>query len=224
MELLFKFEEFEGPLDLLVYLVQKKQIDIRQLPISQLADDFLRYVNQMGELNLNVTSEFISTAAYLMELKSKSLLPSMSENEKREYEYKRELLFRRIEEYAKLKELTQVISEKGDVDQYPVKVPYVFPKIDEKRLVHVVKSALQEVDVKQKVYVIKRENYSIEKTMDEIKERYESIELFELLRDSNSRYEIIVKFLAILELLRLKEYDLDEDLVLRKVVNSDATT
>ncbi|HPC25793.1 MAG TPA: segregation/condensation protein A, partial [Fervidobacterium sp.] len=127
-------------------------------------------------------------------------------------------------EYAKLKELTQVISEKGDVDQYPVKVPYVFPKIDEKRLVHVVKSALQEVDVKQKVYVIKRENYSIEKTMDEIKERYESIELFELLRDSNSRYEIIVKFLAILELLRLKEYDLDEDLVLRKVVKSDATT
>ncbi|MGB4263100.1 MAG: segregation/condensation protein A [Fervidobacterium sp.] len=224
MELIFKFEQFEGPLDLLVYLVQRKEINIRQLPISQLADDFLRYVNQMDELNLNVTSEFISTAAYLMELKSKSLLPSMSEKEKKEYEYKRELLFRRVEEYAKLKQLTEQIAKDGDFDQYPVKVPYVFPKIDEKNLVRVVRSALQEVETKQKVYIIKKENYSIEKTMQEIKELYNSIELFELLKDSNSRYEVIVKFLAILELLRLKEYTLDDDSVLRKVVIDSATT
>jgi len=71
----------------------------------------LYYVNQMEELNLNVTSEFIATAAYLLELKSKSLLP-MSEKEKKEYEYKRELLIRRIEEYARLKELTEQIMNK----------------------------------------------------------------------------------------------------------------
>jgi segregation and condensation protein A len=222
MELLFKLEqlEFEGPLDLLLYLVQKKKIDIRQLSISQLADEFLYYVNQMEELNLNVTSEFIATAAYLLELKSKSLLP-MSEKEKKEYEYKRELLIRRIEEYARLKELTEQIMNKSSADQYPVKVPYTFPKVDEKKLVKIVKAALQEVEVKQKVYIIKKENYSLERIMEEIEEKYDVVNLFDLLRDSSSKYEIIVKFLAVLELLRFEKYTMDDDFVLRKVVRQD---
>lgn len=133
MDILFKLETFEGPLDLLLYLVQKKQIDIRQLSISQLADEFLYYINQMEEFNLNVTSEFISTAAYLLELKSKSLIPSLSDKERKEYEYKRELLFRRIEEYARLKQLAEELSRKDSAEQYPVKVLYTFPKVDEKK-------------------------------------------------------------------------------------------
>ncbi|WP_448376524.1 segregation and condensation protein A [Fervidobacterium sp.] len=220
MELVFKFEEFEGPLDLLLYLVQKKKINIRQLSISQLADEFLYYVNQMEEMNLNITSEFIATAAYLLELKSKSLLP-MSEKEKKEYEYKRELLIRRIEEYARLKELANEIVSKNSADQYPVKVPYVFPRVDEKKLVKIVKAALQEVEVKQKVYIIKKENYSLEKVMEEIEEKFDEINLFDLLRDSASKYEIIVKFLAILELIRFEKYEIDDDLTLRRVVKSD---
>jgi len=220
MELVFKFEEFEGPLDLLLYLVQKKKINIRQLSISQLADEFLYYVNQMEEMNLNITSEFIATAAYLLELKSKSLLP-MSEKEKKEYEYKRELLIRRIEEYARLKELANEIVSKNSADQYPVKVPYVFPRVDEKKLVKIVKAALQEVEVKQKVYVIKKENYSLERVMEEIEEKFDEINLFDLLRDSASKYEIIVKFLAILELIRFEKYEIDDDLTLRRVVKSD---
>ncbi|WP_448374851.1 segregation and condensation protein A [Fervidobacterium sp.] len=220
MELVFKFEEFEGPLDLLLYLVQKKKINIRQLSISQLADEFLYYVNQMEEMNLNITSEFIATAAYLLELKSKSLLP-MSEKEKKEYEYKRELLIRRIEEYARLKELANEIVSKNSADQYPVKVPYVFPRVDEKKLVKIVKAALQEVEVKQKVYIIKKENYSLEKVMEEIEEKFDEINLFDLLRDSASKYEIIVKFLAILELIRFEKYEIDDDLTLRRVVKTD---
>lgn len=223
MELHFKLEQFEGPLDLLLYLVQKKKIDIRQLSISQLADEFLYYINQMEEFNLNITSEFIATAAYLLELKSKSLLP-MNEKEKKEYEYKRELLIRRIEEYARLKELTEHIANSSNPDQYPVKVPYVFPKVDEKKLVKIVKAAIQEVEVKQKVYVINKENYSLEKIMAEIEEAYDNVSLYEILRNSNSRYEIIVKFLAVLELIRFERYTIDDDMVLRRVVREDVAT
>ncbi len=221
MDIHFKLEFFEGPLDLLLYLVQKKQIDIRQLPISQLADEFLYYVNQMEEFNINVTSEFIATAAYLLELKSKSLLPSLSESERKEYEYKRELLYRRIEEYARLKQLTEEILKTDGADRYPVKVPYVFPKIDEKKLIRIVKAALQEVDIKQKVYIIKKENFSLERIMEEIEENYETFDLYTLLKESKSKYEIIVKFLAILELIRFEKYTIDENLVLRKVVREN---
>ncbi|ODN29968.1 segregation and condensation protein A [Fervidobacterium thailandense] len=216
MELLFKLEQFEGPLDLLVYLVQKKQIDIRQLSISQLADEFVFYLRQMEQMNLNVTSEFIATAAYLLELKSKSLLPTMSERERKEYERSKELLFRRIEEYARLKELVEYVSSKENVDEYPVKVAYIFPKVDERKLVRIVKAALQEVDVKQKVYVIKREKYSIEKIMEEIEQNYEVVHLYELLRQSQSRYEVIVKFLAVLELIRFEKFTIDDKLRLMK--------
>ncbi|SHN66458.1 condensin subunit ScpA [Fervidobacterium gondwanense DSM 13020] len=181
------------------------------------------YVNQMEEFNLNITSEFIATAAYLLELKSKSLLP-MSEKEKKEYEYKRELLIRRIEEYARLKELTEHIANSSNPDQYPVKIPYVFPKVDEKKLVKIVKAAIQEVEVKQKVYVIKKENYSLERIMAEIEEIYDNVSLYEILRNSNSRYEIIVKFLAVLELIRFERYTIDDDMVLRRVVKEDVAT
>ncbi|MCX7653991.1 MAG: segregation/condensation protein A [Fervidobacterium sp.] len=208
-------------MDLLLYLIQKRQIDIRQLSISQLADEFLYYVNQMKEFNINVTSEFIATAAYLLELKSKSLLPSLNEKERKEYEYKRELLLRRIEEYARLKELTEHVLKHNDADQYPVKVPYVFPKIDERKLLRIVKAALQEVDVKRKVYIIKKEAFSIEKIMQHIEEKYEIVSLYDLLRESKSKYEIIVKFLAILELIRFEKYTIDDDFVLRRVVKTN---
>lgn len=216
MELLFKLEQFEGPLDLLVYLVQKKQIDIRQLSISQLADEFVFYLKQMEQLNLNVTSEFIATAAYLLELKSKSLLPILSERERKEYERSKELLFRRIEEYARLKELVQYVSDKENVDEYPVKVAHIFPKVDERKLARIVKAALQEVDVKQKIYIIKKEKYSIEKVMEEIEQNYDVIYLYDLLRQSESRYEVIVKFLAVLELIRFEKFIIDEKLRLVK--------
>lgn len=221
MDIRFKLEFFEGPLDLLLYLVQRKQIDIRQLSISQLADEFLYYVNQMEEFNINVTSEFIATAAYLLELKSKSLLPSLSESERKEYEYKRELLYRRIEEYARLKQLAEEILKTDSAEQFPVKVPYSFPKIDERKLIKIIKAALQEVDVKQKVYIIKKENFSLERIMEEIEENYEIFDLYTLLRESKSKYEIIVKFLAILELIRFERYTIDEKLVLRKVVKEN---
>ncbi|MGC8902440.1 MAG: segregation and condensation protein A [Fervidobacterium sp.] len=222
MDILFKLETFEGPLDLLLYLVQKKQIDIRQLSISQLADEFLYYVNQMEDFNLNVTSEFIATAAYLLELKSKSLLPSLSEKERKEYETKRELLFRRIEEYARLKELVNQMLQNDSAEQVPVKVPYSFPRIDEKKLVKIVKAALQEVEVKQKIYIIKRENYSLERVMKEIEENYNIVSLYDLLRNCSSKYEIIVKFLAILELIRFEKFLIDDSFTLRKVVKEDA--
>ncbi len=214
MELLFKIQEFEGPLDLLVYLVQKKQLNIRQVSISSLADEFLFYINKMEEFNIDVASEFIATAAYLMELKSRSLLPGLNESDKAEYERKRELLYRRIEEYMRLKELVEFVKENDELDNYPVRVPQVFPRVNESKIVKIVKAALQEVELKNKVYTIKREKYSVEHMMDRIENEYIGMNIYDVLRDSQDKYELIVKFMAILELIRFNKIVLTDDYVL----------
>lgn len=217
VEVLLKLDQFEGPLDLLVYLVQRKRIDVRQLSISQLADEFIFYLRQMEELNLTITSEFIATAAYLMELKSKSLLPSLSEREKREYERKRELLLRRIEDYARLKEVALEVQRwDAELDAYPVRVHQSFPNVDERKLVKLLRAALQEVEVRRKVYVIRKDKYSVERLMNEIEKNYDELDLLEFLRDSESRYELVVRFLAILELVRFEKYLLLDDLKLKR--------
>ncbi|MDK2898586.1 MAG: segregation and condensation protein, partial [Thermotoga sp.] len=86
MELVFKLPVFEGPLDLLLYLVRKKKVDIRQVPISQLADEFVEYLEHMKRLDMKITSDFLEMASTLMELKSKLLIPRVREEEKRSEE------------------------------------------------------------------------------------------------------------------------------------------
>lgn len=72
--------------------------------------------------------------------------------------------------------------------------------------------------------LLKKENYSLERIMAEIEEIYDNVSLYEILRNSNSRYEIIVKFLAVLELIRFERYTIDDDMVLRRVVKEDVAT
>jgi len=75
LELVFRLPQFEGPLDLLLHLAKKRKINVRQIPISQLADEFIEYVERMKKLDLQIASDFFVMASQLMELKSKYLLP-----------------------------------------------------------------------------------------------------------------------------------------------------
>ncbi len=103
-----KIENFEGPLDLLCHLIDKNKMNINDIKISEIADQYLEYVNQMQEMNLDITSEFLVMASTLLYLKSKSLLPKQ-ENE--EQELTEEELIRRIIEYKKYKEITNKFKE-----------------------------------------------------------------------------------------------------------------
>lgn len=103
-----KTENFEGPLDLLCHLIDKNKMNINDIKISDITDQYMEYIKQMEEMNLDITSEFLVMASTLLYLKSKSLLPKQ-ENE--EEELTEEELIRRIIEYKKYKEITNKLKE-----------------------------------------------------------------------------------------------------------------
>ena len=103
-----KLDNFEGPLDLLCHLVDKNKMDINQIKISEITDQYIDYINKMQELNLDVTSEFILMASTLLFIKSKSLLPKQVEDEA---ELTDEELIHRIIEYKKYKEISKKLKE-----------------------------------------------------------------------------------------------------------------
>ena len=104
-----KIENFEGPLDLLCHLIDKNKMNICDIKISEIADQYIEYINQMEKMNLEVTSEFIIMASTLLFLNSKTLLPTEVEEEK---ELTEEELIQRIIEYKKYKEISQTLKEK----------------------------------------------------------------------------------------------------------------
>lgn len=103
-----KLDNFEGPLDLLCHLVDKNKMDINQIRISEITDQYIEYINKMKELNLDITSEFILMASTLLFIKSKSLLPKQVEDEA---ELTEEELVHRIIEYKKYKEVSKKLKE-----------------------------------------------------------------------------------------------------------------
>ena len=97
-----KIENFEGPLDLLCHLIDKNKMNINDIRLSEITDQYIEYINKMEEMNLEITSEFLIMASTLIYLKSKSLLPKENEDEE---EISEEELLRRIIEYKKYKEI-----------------------------------------------------------------------------------------------------------------------
>lgn len=103
-----KLENFEGPLDLLCHLIDKNKMDIYDINLSEITDQYIEYINQMEQMNLEVTSEFLVMSSTLLYLKSKHLLPKEQDNEE---EITEEELIRRIIEYKKYKEVTQKLKD-----------------------------------------------------------------------------------------------------------------
>ena len=113
MDYSVKIDEFEGPLDLLLHLIKEDNIDIYDISIDKITKDYLDYINKMEELNINVASSYLVMASELMEIKSKSLLPSNKKEEvsENEEEVSRERLISKLIEYKKYKEITNSFKE-----------------------------------------------------------------------------------------------------------------
>lgn len=103
-----KIDKFEGPLDLLCHLIDKNKMNINDINISEITDQYMQYINEMEQMNLDITSEFLVMASTLLYLKSKSLLPKV---ENQEEELTEEQLIQRIIEYKKYKEITNKLKE-----------------------------------------------------------------------------------------------------------------
>ena len=102
-----KIDNFEGPIDLLLYLIEKNKMDIYEINLTEITEQYMEYLNKMQELNLEIASEFLVMASTLLYLKSKNLLAKQEEEE----EITEEELIRRIVEYKKFKEMSKVFKE-----------------------------------------------------------------------------------------------------------------
>ena len=206
---------FEGPMDLLVHLIKKNDINIYNIPIALVTEQYLQYLEWMDALNVEYAAEFVVMASTLTQIKSRLLLPVHAE-EVDEEEDPRQTLVRPLLEYLKLKSAAEQLAERPllgeDTFTRPAKPAALAAAGDE----DVIKIGLFElIDAFQKILVGLPDEARIEFTTDTIsvKERISqiadqleakgSLTFFELFSDRPIRSEIVVTFLAILEMVKL---------------------
>ena len=209
-----KLDMFEGPLDLLLHLIREHQVEILDIPISTITDEYLRYLALMQELDLDVAGEFLLMAATLIHIKSKMLLPpeEATEAEDMEPEDPRAELVTRLLEYKKFKEAAQTLGllesetallhRRGapamDLEvEGPLQVSMV-------ELLRAFRDILSRAD-KTVPLEITPEEINVGQRIVMLMDRLAGespVEFQQLFRDTTRRVEIIVTFLALLELLR----------------------
>lgn len=221
-----KINDFEGPLDLLLHLIKKANIDIYEVNLSDIATSYLNYIKAMEEINLDVASEYLVVAAELIELKSKSLLPNQ-EVVVDQYEEEPEIpLINRLIEYKKYKEVTESfrdLEEKrkevftkipSNYDQYIEGLFIKNTQLSITDLLSIMNKFIERKELeKPLVTTITSKDYSIKDRIKEIKtilKNKKKISLEELFEQRNKSY-IVVTFLSILELAKNNTINLLQD-------------
>lgn len=221
-----KIQKFDGPLGLLLQLIQKEEIEIKDLDINKITDQYLHYINQMNELNFDVAGDYLYMASTLLYIKSKSV----SEDEavtKENLDFlpsditTKTQLIQRLEELERFKNLGDKLWE------LPRKNEEIFikPKVDRKAIQS---SILQPIDLqnltgamidilkreKRKYTVVKRDKISIKEKLIELKKRLaigSETTLEDLINREKGTDEIVITFISLLELARLSKLRISQD-------------
>jgi len=215
-----KLDIFEGPLDLLLYLVRKDHLDIRDIPIAQVTEQYLAYLELMRLLDLNIAGEFLVMAATLMQIKSRMLLPrdeaSMQEEEESD---PRQELVQRLLEYQRFKEIASELRQREQNQRQHFRRSNAEPSAAEQLegvyfeasifdLINAFTKALKEGVPRELFYEVIRDEFTVEQKIHDILHlllNQEILILTQLFSESKNKLEIIATFLAVLELIRLKE-------------------
>ena len=219
-----KLSNFEGPLDLLLYLVNKAEISIRDIFVSEVTEQFIEYVRSADDLDMEKESEYLGMAATLLEIKSKELLPIMQFEWDQEDDYfmdeesPQENIFRQLEEYKLFKEASENLKEQETVnifykepDESANDVRIEYTDFNLNNLVKAFSKLLERLDLEKRIKnsqkEIPKEVFTVADKINFIKttmlER-QSCSFFELFKEDASRMEIITTFQALLELLKLQ--------------------
>ncbi len=233
----YKLENFEGPLDLLLHLIEKNKVSIYDIPIVLITEQYLDYVSHMETEDLNVVSEFLVMAATLIDIKSRMLLPAET-NEEGEEEDPRAELVARLLEYRMYKYMAQELSELEEgagrhlykVPTVPEEVARYEPPVDLDRLLDgltlarlqavfesVVKRRADKIDpIRSRFGTIRKEPVSLETRIGTVMEYARSHRTFsfrQLLERQADRLEIVVTFLAVLELMKMGKIHLTQEVL-----------
>ena len=221
-----KLPLFEGPFDLLLFFIQRDELDIYDIPISNITDDFLSYLKDLEKLNVEVASEFILVAATLMRIKAKMLLPRPQLDEEGNEIDPRDELVKHLLEYKKYKSVVEELSQMQD-DRLAMNargniihelrgltkgtdVEAELQDLDLYKLLKVFERALQKFEDEQNkpVHHIIPYPFTIEgqkgKLMDKLRLK-KKVSFIDLIKDDPSKIVLIFNFLAILELLQSQE-------------------
>ena len=232
-----KIDNFEGPLDLLCHLIDKNKMDIYDIKINEIADQYIEYLNQMEEMNLDIASEFIIMASTLIYLKSKSLLPKQEEAEE---ELTEEELIQRIIEYKKYKEIIRKLKVNyeenskiflGNQEQIELPKKRIEKEYDKDLIPNLYKTLLEKNEEKinknaeniEKIAIT--DNYTV---TSKVKEMFKALiknnkfvfnKLFSL--KEHNKQEVVTAFSGLLEMskrdkVNTKQEDLFEDIIVEK--------
>ena len=228
MTISYKLEKFEGPLDLLLHLIEKNKIDIYDIPIVEITKQYLDYVNQMEKEDLNIVSDFLVMAATLLDIKSRMLLPAPEVDEDGEETDPRAELVARLLEYKKYKLLAQELADMedqaGDIlfkkPTVPREVAKYEPPVDLDQMLDgltlaklqkvfdaVMKRNANKLDpVRSRFSTIRREPISLEQKVRSVlsyAREHRHFKFSDVLERESDRLEIVVAFLAVLELMKM---------------------
>ena len=225
----FVLEDFQGPLDLLFHLIEKNQIDVYNIPIAELTDQYITHISLMPKKDMDSMSEFVFMASALLEIKSRMLLPQKQEDE--EEEDLEQSLINRLIEYKQIKELAAMLqakegfsdtiyfkqAEKGLIEALAVRP---VPSVDEvlqgltvETLMEAFKETMRRRELKtDKIHSsftsVSKELYTIESKIKQIQNllaMFPAITFHGIFGSPCSRQEIITTFLALLELIRMRQ-------------------
>lgn len=202
---------FEGPLDLLLHLIKINEIDIYDIPIAVVTEQYLEYLELMKELNLDIASEYLVMAATLALIKSKMLLPSTPLDDEESEEDPRNELVQRLLDYQRYKKAAEELEDKEILGRDVFSRPGL--NGDESRelavnlfdLIEALKGILEKVDSQEKILDFTREKVSLKDKMVEVIERLKAVEYVvfqDLFASAQDRYDVILTFMALLELIR----------------------
>lgn len=227
MEYKVKINEFEGPLDLLLHLIKEAKVEIWDIKIEEIVEQYLRYIEAMKEMNLDVASSYLVMASELIELKSKMLLPRKEEQQEIEEEIDpREALIQRLVEYQKYKEVTKEFKEleekRKDIHtklpeslmEYQEEDTIINSDLHVEDLMLALKKVLQrkELDKPLKTNVTTKEISISErrKSIKNILKARKKVDFYELFEETTREY-IVVTFLTILEMAKKQELTIRQE-------------
>ncbi len=228
MDVTFKLETFEGPLDLLLHLIQKNKVAITDIPIALITEQYLAYLDEMKKFDMEITGEFLVMASQLLYIKSKMLLPK-DEDEKDDTDPRAELVDRLVE-YAKYRNAVEFLDPRQNMSRYVFyktpdkidlpKIRYVEMEIPLSRLLEAYSDVMERRERKQPVRreafetIVKRETVSVSSRIKYLFSLYKTRELIcfdEFFEDVTCRAEAVSTFLAVLELIRRDYMKITED-------------
>lgn len=235
MDLSIKLEVFEGPLDLLLHLLDKNKVSIYDIPIVEITDQYLTYIREMQRQDLNIMSEFMVMAATLLDIKARWLLPK-EETEDEEEEDPRAELVEQLLQYKMYKYMSMELKDRQvdagrqmfkmptipeEVREYetPVDLDVLTDGVDLKILHRIFESVLRKQEnkldpIRSKFGKIEKEEVSLEDKMASLEMyllEHKSFSFCSLLERQHSKVEVVVTFLAVLELMKVGKIHARQD-------------